>query len=457
VRLRLLAAGLVLAAACRPGVPAEPPPNLLLVTLDTTRRDHLSVYGYERDTSPFLRRFAESGVRFERAYAPACVTAPSHATLFTGAYPIGHGVTKNAVPLANEHETLAERLRASGYQTAGVASSFVMDARFGWDQGFERWDDEFVPDETGWRTERWYEFEMEDGVFDRRADHTTDRALAWLRDQRDPARPFLLFVHYFDPHDPYIPPAPFDRRFATAPGEAPSLADALRGREFVDRYDGEIAFTDAELGRLVDGLDALGLAARTVVVVTADHGEGLLQHGQMTHGANVHEEAVRVPLLVRWTGRIAPGRTLDAPVEGVDLLPTLLTLAGAPADGALPGRSLAPALLGDGPLDPVRPVFLHRRPYDRQVLHGEAVDGEQFAVVHEGWKWIEGTRDGTRALYDLTRDPHETENVAEREPARARVLAERIAGWRARHGGAAPAAEVAPEDRARLRALGYAD
>ena len=449
---------LLLLAALGCGAPPAPRPNVLLITLDTTRRDHLSVYGYERDTTPGLVRFAAEGARYDRAYSPASITAASHATLFTGLYPIEHGVVKNGLVLHERHLTLAERLRALGFQTAGIVSSFVLDRRFGWEQGFDHYEDDFQSAEASWRTEKWEEFKMSTGAFDRRANYTTDRALRWLSRDRDPARPFFLFVHYFDPHAPYDPPPPFDVRFKPKLGEVPPLADTIRGRNWTDRYDGEIAFTDAQLSRLFEGLSQLGLAESTLVVVVADHGEGLMQHQQMTHGANIFEEVVRVPLLMRWPGTIAANTVIDAPIEEIDLLPTVLELVGAVREGPLSGRSFAPALRTGQRLDPERPVYLHRRPFDHQVYLGLAVDGEQFGVVRAGWKWIEGTRDGTRALYDLASDPLETLNRAATEPDRARELSNLVRDWRAAHSTAAEAAPgIAPEDAERLKALGYAE
>ena len=459
--MRPRGAPLLLAAALgcgAPSAPPAPPPNVLLITLDTTRRDHLSVYGYERDTTPGLVRFAAEGARFERAYAPASITAESHATLFTGLYPIEHGVVKNGLVLAERHATMAERLRALGMQTAAIVSSFVLDRRFGWRQGFDHYEDDFQPAEASWKIDHWYEFPMSTGTFDRRANFTTERALRWLARDRDPARPFFLFVHYFDPHDPYDPPPPFDVRFKPKPGEAQSLADALRSREWIDAYDGEIAFTDAQISRLLAGLAELGLAERTLVVVVADHGEGLMQHEQMGHGANIHEEVVRVPLLVRWPGVVAAGAEIDAPIEQIDVLPTVLDLVGASRDDRLYGRSLAPALRSGQRLDPAHPVYLHRRPFENQFFKGIVVDGEQFGVVRDGWKWIEGSRDGTRALYDLASDPLETVNRAATEPDRVRELSGLVRDWRAAHTAPNMATPpIAPEDARKLKALGYAE
>lgn len=454
---RALAAAL-LALACTPRAP-EPLPNVLLVTLDTVRTDHLSLHGYARDTAPSLARVAEQGVRFDLAYAAASSTLPSHATLFTSLPPRAHGVVKNGLPLAADLDTLPERLRARGAQTAAIVSSFVLDRRFGLDQGFDHYEDDFRAGEGSYVPpgRRWRGFDVGES-FDRRANFTTDRAIAWLDGARDPARPFFLFVHYFDPHDPYDPPEPWKSRFARAPGAAPSLADALLRRDLVDAYDGEIAFTDAEVGRLLAHLAARGLERDTLVVVTADHGEGLGQHGVVGHAVNVYEEAVRVPLVLRWPGRLPAGGVVAEPVDATDVLPTLLELLGLPAAPDDAGRSLACAARGERCLDAEHAVFTHRRPYEKPAVEdGMRVHGELFAVRRGRWKWIEGDLDGTRELYDLVEDPHERANVATRESARAEALSNAIREHRAAHPARATAAEIAPDDRERLRALGYAD
>jgi arylsulfatase A-like enzyme len=442
---------------CGSKLPAAPSANLLVVTLDTTRADHLSCYGYARDTSPRLARLASEGVRFTLSYAAASTTLPSHVSLFTGAAPIAHGVVKNGLALAPGAQTLAVRMRAAGAQTGAIVSSFVLDRRFGLDQGFDHYEDDFTREGSSYQVDKWRGFET-NGAFDRRANLTTDRAIRWL-EARDPSRPFFLWVHYFDPHDPYVPPEPWKSRFAHPADSAPSLAEALTRRDVVDAYDGEIAFTDDEVGRLLDHLAALGLDRDTLVVVTADHGEGLGQHGVIGHAINVYEEAVAVPLVMRWPGHLPPGRTIDGPVESVDVLPTVLALLGLPATDTGRGRDLSAAVLRGDALDADHPVFTHRRPYDENANeNGKRVHGALFAVRRGQWKWIEGTLDGTRELYDLAADPHETANRANAERDRAESLARDVAAFRAANESKAPVdTKVAPEDRERLRALGYAD
>ena len=427
----VLAALAVLAGGCR-RTPAAP--NLVLITVDTLRADHTTPYGYGRETTPVLSRLAREGVVVERAYAPMATTGPSHASLMTSRYPLSLGVLRNGQRLDESQTTLAERLHAAGYRTSAVVSSFVLDKRLGFAQGFGT-----------------YECRFAAGTFDRRADETTDQAVGWLA-RRGKDRPFFLWVHYFDPHEPYAPPAPYDRRFAAAPAGAGLSAVAL--------YDGEIAFADHELGRLLDAIDADGQAARTLVVVTADHGEGLMQHGHMGHGLHLYEEAVHVPLIFRWPGELPAGARLAGPVEHVDLVPTVLELLGLPrGEEDLQGRSLASALRGaksGAGRDPDRPVFFQRRLYDTGIVSGFRVAGEKFAVRAGPWKYIEAAQEGTRELYDLSGDPGETKDLFGARADVAERLARGLAGWRRRFDRHARARDDASsETQDALRALGY--
>ena len=394
------------------------------------------MYGYERETTPNLERVAAEGVRFELAYAPSSTTAPSHATFFTSLHPITHRVTRNGRVLLPAHQTLAERLRERGWTTAGFVSTYVLNGRFGFGQGFEVWDDEFDPATV---------------AQGRRGDANTRRVLDWLERGRDDQRPFFLFVHYFDPHWPYAPPPEFAGRFPLAPGPGAEL------RAQVARYDAEIAFTDQQIGELLAGLDRLGLANATVVAITADHGEGLMQHGLLGHGVQIYEEQVRVPLLLRWPGHLPAGRVVEGAVSLIDLAPTLLELAGvAPSGEAMQGRSLVPVLLGSERVDPTRAIFLYRREYEPGREEGLTVAGEKFGVRLGDFKLVLGPEEGTRELFDLQHDPQEREELTAAEPVRAAELEKRIADWLAENRRDVTAPDpTSHEDLERLRALGY--
>jgi arylsulfatase A-like enzyme len=437
-RLSVLLASGVLSLGC---MRESPPPNLLLISLDTTRGDHLSVYGYERRTSPNLEFLAGEGVRFQEAYAPAPTTGPSHATMFTSLAPITHRVVKNGRQLQPSLETLAERFGSAGWATAGFVSSYVLDARFGWDQGFAYWDDEFeaatatamVPTEGG------------PEAFDRRATETTRRTLAWVEHEWRREQPFFVFVHYMDPHEPWVAPQQFVKRLRT-----PDLPqDGISG--MVARYDAEIAFVDHQLGVLVRNLDKLGLGENTIVAVVADHGEGLLDHGELNHGTQLYEEQMRVPFLLRWPLGLPAGRVVDGPVSLVDLAPTLLDLAGVATASSAPmqGRSLVPRIQGQEAPNGEAPVFLFR-PDNTEI------PGEQYAVRVGDWKLIVGPGEDARELFDLSRDPEERNDLSAKEPARVEALHLQIQGWLEAHrrGDGVPDS-VSQEDLERLRALGY--
>ncbi|HKJ25219.1 MAG TPA: sulfatase-like hydrolase/transferase, partial [Myxococcota bacterium] len=345
-----------------------------------------------------------------------------------------------------------------GYRTGGILGSFVLAGRFGFGQGFGDWDDAFERESSSLPMKTWQGHEVPAEGFDRAGAETTRRAVDWLEANADDA-PFFLFVHYFDAHEPYTPRSNDLARLAPAPLGAVIPAD--RAAE-VEAYDAEIAGVDREVGALLDALDALGLAARTLVVVASDHGQGLTDHDDAHHSVNVYEESVRGVLVFRGPGVAPPGRASDAPVEAVDVLPTLLDLLGL--DGGddvldLPGRSLAGYLEGRAELAAERPVFVYRQRYAsrRRVRHA-MVDGAQFGVRLGPWKYIEGDRDGRRELYDLASDPGETRNLARERPDRAAELRARVHVWRAANPPpGAPAAPISEDDRARLRALGYVE
>ena len=458
-------------ATARAKSEALAPVNVLLVSIDTLRSDHMSVYGYERATTPALEDLAAQGARFDAAYSPTATTAPSHASLFTSLYPPTHRVIKNGRVLAEHHETLAEVLTSWGYRCAAVVSSFVLNAKFNYDQGFESWDDDFSQARSPLGVTVW-EGGRVAGKFYGRADDTTRRAIDWLVG-RASEQPFFLFVHYYDPHDPYDPPGGWVERFGADALEASGVDRAIA------RYDAEIAFTDSEVGRLFEALDDLGLADDTLVVVTGDHGEGLMDHGHLNHGVDIYEEAVRVPLIVRLPRRIAAGSRVAVPVELTDVAPTILELVaetrpspGPPGNhprpseslqdsgGAVSGRSLAALLSGDA-LAEERPIYFYRRHYDGAMVGRVWAEGEKFGLREGRWKYTRGSESQHEELYDLDADPAERDNLADSRRDVAEVLAERLEAWRTSvsrpHSTAAPLSAPSEEDRARLEALGYVD
>jgi len=445
LRAVLIAVGGLTALACS----SEPRPNVLLVSIDTLRADRTSVGRYERDTTPTLRSLANAGVKVRTAYAPSATTAPSHASLFTGLYSRAHGVVKNGVVLRDLQPTLAEQLRAAGYQTAGFASSFVLHEKFGFGRGFEDYVDDFDAKTSTMDPEHWEGSDVA-GAFDRRASDTTELAIRWLA-QRDDERPFFLFVHYFDPHSPYSSPAPFFARFVSG-GDGTELDTHSRA------YDGEIAYTDHQLGVLLAELDALALSDNTLVAVTADHGEAFLEHGILRHGPHLYDEAVRIPLVFRWPAGLPAGLEVSGLVSLVDVAPTLLDLLGlgvTSIEGH--GSSIAQALRGKERIPRQRPVFLERRQYNEASVQGLLVRGSKAAIRAGRWKYIEAPSEGSRELYDLKADPGETESLLYKAPEKATELRELLEAWLALPVNTAADEEVSSEDREALRALGYVD
>lgn len=424
-------------------------PHLLLVTIDTLRADHTGLHGYERDTTPRLRDLAAQGVGFDTAYTVMPSTGPSHATMFTGLYPATHGVLWNGMRLGDDQETLAEILATAGYHTAGVVSSFPLSASWGYSQGFAEFLDDFDPASASITQRRWNDQQVVGG-FDQRADETTAEAIRWLDETWDRSRPFFLFVHYFDPHGPYQAPGAFATRFR------PQHPDALT--DTIARYDGEILYADHAIGRLLAYVEASGLDEQTLVVVTADHGEGLMQHGHLEHGIHLYEEAVHVPLVFRWTGTLAGGRVLDQPASLIDLLPTLLDLLGVPSPRQYPGRSLAPLLRGESAPDPERAIFLHRRRYEPQKIGDLFVSGEQWGIRRDDWKLIVGEGRGGDELYRLSIDAREMTNVAAYHPDEVAALRDELEAWRRSAGSHSdPHAPLSDEERQALEALGYVE
>jgi choline-sulfatase len=460
-------ASLASAAGCdklRGAVSAQKP-NVLLVTLDTTRADHTSAYGYPRPTTPRLEGLLPTSVKLETAYAPTATTLPSHASMFTALHPRSHGVLKNGQKLAEGIPTLAGALAGAGYRTAGFVSSYVLDARFGPQQGFATWDDDFGERPCKMLGKRW-EGRNLDESFCRRGAETRDRAIAWLEgngylgtppagapasgDAEGERKPFFLFVHFFDPHDPYVPEPEHAALFPPL-GEKPDHIAQQRAA-----YDGELHYTDAQLGALLDRLAAAGILDDTLVLVTADHGEGLGDHGWMNHGLYIYDEAVRVPWIVRWPGHLPGGRVIAEPVELVDMPSTVLDLVGIPDERLRgEGRSLADALRGKGKLDADRPVYLQRRLYEGKVRGDVEAHGEKIGIRVGRWKYIEAKEEATRELYDLATDPGELANLVEQHPGDASRLAASLGSWAARTPTAGSGGGVSDEEAEKLRALGY--
>jgi arylsulfatase A-like enzyme/predicted Zn-dependent protease len=394
--------------------------NVLLITVDTLRADHLGCYGDSRAETPSMDRLAADGVLFERAETAAPITLPAHVSILTGTYPAYHGVRNNGVyRLGPRAETLAEVLKEHGYRTGAVISGYPLLARFGLSQGFDSYDDHLPaekPRQVGFR--------------ERKAEEVTHQGLAWL--DTVGSQRFFLWLHYFDPHAPYTPPSPFADRFALAP------------------YDGEVAYVDHEIGRVLDELAALQILDKTLVVLAADHGEGLGDHGEATHGVFLYESTIRVPLILSLPGPLPRGRRVSTPVRTIDLMPTVLRLLDLPQPDELQGTSLLP-------LTSRRPPDLLLKSLSESVLPRENYGWSELSALRIGdWKYILAPEE---ELYDLRTDPNETKNLArQREGDAVRMHEEIHHLMQDAASTGAPIAyrqELDETARERLRSLGY--
>jgi choline-sulfatase len=413
-------AGLALAVAgvsfhlLRPrAVPRQPGLSVLLVTIDTLRADALGCYGRVGGETPRIDRLAASGVRFEFAHAHNVVTLPSHASILSGRYPFDHGVRENSgFRLRPDVETLATLLRRQGYRTGAFVSAFPLDSRFGLDRGFDVYDDRLGDATAG------SDFKMQE----RPGATTVAAARAWLRATPGPK---LCWVHLYEPHAPYQPP--FDWR-----GRVPTA------------YDGEVTAADAALGPLLDPLLAAGRGSDTLVVLTSDHGEGLGDHGEATHGVFAYESTLRVPLVLH-SPRLFVPRVVTASARHVDLVPTVLDALGLAVPEGLPGRSLvdlaAGSEAGEGPasyFETLTPALTR----GWAPIHG---------VLRDRLKYLESP---LPELFDLAADPREERNLVARQPAPLDEMRALLGRLRAGDTGAARSS-VPPEVRERLASLGY--
>jgi arylsulfatase A-like enzyme len=424
-------------------------PNVVLITIDTLRADHCGIYGYDRPTTPHLDALASQGAVFEAAYAVSATTLPSTATLFTSLHPNEHGVLKNGRILPERVRTMAEILGSHGYDTAAFVSSFVVERRFGTAQGFDAYDDDFTGASSSSPIRHWEGHQLS-APYDRRGHETALRAIRWLHARQSQA-PFFLWVHLFDPHSPYDPPEPYREQFARAGATSEK-------ERWVDLYDAEVRFGDEQLGRLLAAVDALAPVEPPLTIVAGDHGEGLLDHEWLEHGVHLYEEAVRVPLIVRWPGRIAPQRNAD-PVGLVDVLPTLLSLLELPKPDGMRGADLARVLQGQTRADPERAVFMQRRLYRGAKHKGVRVAGPKWAIRWRNWKFIYASLDDDVELYDLETDPQEKRDRAPEHPELVQGFKGRLDSWLA--GQPVPAKprshDLSPRVRQALEALGYVE
>jgi choline-sulfatase len=383
-------------------------PDVFLITIDTLRADHVGCYGYKDVETPTLDSLAADGVRFTQAYTHSPITNTSHTTILTGLLPSVHGVTDFGIPLSPQHVTWAELLKKRGYRTAAFIGAVILDSNQlapGLDRGFDYYDN--FPAKTDSK-ERW-------GRVERRGMTVVEHAEAWLsQHQRSSAEshapittatgtPRFVWVHLYDPHDPYEPPSPFAEEYAT------------------HLYDGEIAYADFALGHFIATLKKSGAYENSIIIVSGDHGEGLGEHGEETHGLFLYDSTLHIPLIIKLSGDAHHGLVVDSLIRTTDILPTVLSLTNTPPPTELNGESLVPYF--ENPSQPARSLF-----------------GETDYPLRWGWSPLRALREQNAKLieaprpefYDLASDPHELKNLYSSQNAEVASLQSEMAKWKAK-------------------------
>ncbi len=361
--------------------PAHGIDHIILISIDTCRADYLSCYGYSQQTTPNIDAVAEEGVLFENTISSAATTLPAHSSMLTGTIPPYHGVHNNVdYQLSKSNLTLAEILGANGFKTAAIISSFVLDSKFGINQGFDTYNDKFE------------KARVVLNISERQGGEATRFALEWLEKQK--GEKSFLFLHYYDPHHDYVPPEPFASRFPDSP------------------YAGEIAYTDHCIGQVLDKLKKLGLYDSSLIIITGDHGEMLGEHGENTHGYFIYQSAIRVPLIFKLP-RSRESQRISELVGLVDIVPTICSMLGITVPQHVQGRDLSPYFSGESPTGADRYLYCETAEplkFDANSLRG---------IVTDRFKYIQTTRP---ELYDLIDDPAESNNLVEAQPQQARIL-----------------------------------
>jgi arylsulfatase A-like enzyme/Tfp pilus assembly protein PilF len=413
-----------IAGTAAPQPPATHPPNVILITLDTTRADRVGFLGSKRGLTPNIDALARQSVVFTHAYSQVPLTTASHATILTGTYPQFHQVNDFGVPLAEDLPYAPYIFRGNGYHTAAFVGSLVLDPNTRSAPGFERGFDTY---DAGFHRRHMGESRYQ--AIERRGGEVVAHALAWLAVHQK--GPFFIWVHLYDAHDPYDPPEPYKSRYAAAP------------------YDGEIAYVDSAVGKLLSQLRVRGLYDGALIAVMADHGEALGDHGETTHGIFLYDETIRVPLLFKLPRERSAGRRLDTRVGLVDVLPTILQAVGIAVPHDMQGESLLPML---------KPAA--DTPHDRPAYAESDYPHRTF-----GWSSLRSLRTGKylfieaprQELYDQSADPKAEHNLSTTSMAVANTLASQLDAFRQKTGTAkeAPKVSTDPGLQERLNALGY--
>lgn len=471
-------------------------PNIILLVMDSARAANLSCYGYERRTTPNLDALAAEGVLFEQAISVGCWTLPVHASLFTGLYPLSHGMTISKDALPNGFQTQAGQLKELGYETACFSNNAYVSEVTHLTQQFDVVEDIWkVTNPRGikrtkiWRLRKWLEqfgavtkpliavmrrlqriraiLKRHRNRGDQGARLTNEKIISWLTESRDSDKPFFVFVNYMEPHEPYNPPYPYNRRFMPRRFTPWRVAKVGNNKEVMQNrsakryeddleilralYDGELSYLDQQIGELIDFLRSLGILDNTVVIVTSDHGDSLGEHEHIGHRMALYEQLVHVPLIIRYPSKFRPGTRVKEQVSLIDLYPTLLELAGASPS----------SYSSNGSYSLMAPPGVETRPF--VIAENTAPKSLNSIVTRmlrtERYKYIWKSNQ-EHELYDLAEDPDELVNLIDLRPEIARELQGQLMAWIDSIGDRRVETDEAQYDEAlqeHLRKLGYVD
>jgi arylsulfatase A-like enzyme len=418
---------------------ADKQDDVILIIVDTLRPDRLGCYGFQLGTSANIDKLAQEGVLFQKTVTCAPVTLPSVSAILTSTYPVFHNVRYNGKFFLNDSsETLAEILKQQGYTTAAFIGGFPLASRFKVNQGFDTFDDDFSTS-VKWKERIWIGNKVEG--FERTAAEVNERVFPWLEQhQKDK---FFLMVHYFDPHWPYEPPAPYDQRFQSP-------------------YNGEVAYTDEQIGRLLDKLDSLGLKKKSLIVLTGDHGEGLGAHNELTHGQYIFDTTVLVPLIVYQKGQWSGGKKIGGMVKTLDITPTILDSLGIPKGSDMQGISLLPALKKEPKEEPILLETMMSY-YESEDLHDIPVKITGLRTPE--WKLVyvvlekENGKGYVGQLYNIARDPLELFDVISENPQMYDRLLNQLVTLTQKYSPQGPpkntSFEMDADTKEKLKSLGY--
>jgi len=427
--------------ACQP---SAPPQNVLLITIDTLRPDHISCYGYKRNTTPNLDQIAMEGTRYKNVFSQLTSTTPSHSSILTGLTPDIHGVLANGDPLPLKFTTLAEILRNAGFLTGAVVSNWSLKKERGLNQGFDYYDD-FMPQE-----------ELHRPLYQKNPQQATESALSWLDKNRN--KRFFLWVNYMDPHGPYTPPPPYNHSFDApqqlsvgnlpfskednAPRSIPAyqqLGDANNPDYYVSQYEGEIQYTDFWVGELLKKIKTWGILKNTLIIITSDHGESLGEHDYyFMHSNLTYKEQASLPLIIRYPGLFPEGKVEDARVETIDLLPTILESCKIPFKNKLHGQSL---------------LSLTKQKDDKPIIVFSE-NAKRISVYQNFWELILLGKQAAE-LFDLESDPLEKINVLKTADSEIVKRLYSVASKYLEIQNSEKKSDLTEKDKKALRSLGY--